>query len=125
MVDATLEGAARVLVSLKRQGGEIAKVREQVQDDDKARAEQQAQRQRAPRVLHFAGDIGDIVPGIRREQCADHRSGHNKHHGQAGDGNHVHDPDECLGLIYSRPQIRLVALDSFGASRHGETGQDQ
>ena len=61
---------------LDRQGGQVGEVGQQIKDDDQAGAQRQAQRQVAVRVADLAGREGDVVPGVGREQGADHGAAH-------------------------------------------------
>ena len=56
----------------QRQGHQVDHVAGEIEERDDADAEGQRERQVALRVADFAGGEGDVVPGVGREERADH-----------------------------------------------------
>jgi len=109
-----------------RQRRQVRHVRQQVEGDDQAGAEQQAQRQIAVRVLRLGSGEGDVVPGVSGEQRADHRPCRDHQHDQpVGPANPPLDLVKTVRIGHSLPQVREVRLDGLLVARDRQAEDNQ
>ena len=100
-----------VLDRVERQHHQVDEVGSEVEKRDDADAERERERQVALRVADLAGGEGDVVPGVGREQRADH-----------GDADQ---PDGCPAEIGAAPEVGEVGVDGLGAAAEEDAEADQ
>ena len=96
--------------------GEVAEVAEQVESDDDAGAKAEGERQVAAGVADFAGDEGDVVPGVGGEERAGLRDAECDEEAECGGG--VEGVDERH--VLRAPCMGEVGVEDRGIAQEGE-----
>ncbi len=90
VLDAAGQDRRAVRIPMEWEHAEVGHVGQYVEQRDSPGAEDQRERQVAPRVLHLGGSKGHVVPGVRRKERADEASPEREDKGRGQRA----DPDE-------------------------------